>query len=1822
MHTYKSVSELTIELETALKRIAELESANRREEERFSCVFHASPSQMALTDTSNGKYIEVNDAFLRTLGFARSEVIGKTATELDLFVNPAQRIELLKRMAVQGFLRDEYVLVKANTGEIRHGIFSAEYINAGGQTLLLTVMNDITEKMHAEERWQFALEGAGDGVWDWNTQNNQVFYSLHWKVMLGYAEDEIGDSLAEWRSRIHPDDLAEATQKIELHLAGKTDSYSSEHRIRHKDGSYLWVLDMGKVIAWTDEHRPARVIGTQKDISAHKQAEKTLAESEARFRDLLNATPDAIVGIDVAGKILIANAQTERIFGYTPDELIGKPVEYLMPERVSTRHLANRARFVEQPSSTTAGVNRDIFAKRKNGEEFPAEISLSYQKMAGGEAIILCAIRDVTERKHARELIAAQLELARLTSANISKQDLWKPCLQIALSASGLDGGGIYLLNQDLHAFELVYHQGLGPDFIQEVGLVKEGAPNYVAIFSGKNLYFDESQIGARPHYSAERLRSVASIPIHHHGRILGCLNVASHTFSRVPDFSRSVLEAVVPEIGNIIIHQLTEEALQNSREQLSRVLIAARMGTWRWHLPTNRIEWSPEASRIFGAEQAQSDFGNIQEHFLPEDRARLISSIQEALVQKKLLQNEYRIRDANGNIVWVTNYGNVEYASDGKPLAVMGLIQDITQQKLAEEMLLESQAKYHSLIDSQESSLSTIDGEGYFHFINGTGAAPFGSPEDVIGKRLHDLFPPRIADQQLKWVREVISSRQGFVQEFQIELPGRKSWRRVSIQPILNPDGGVKTVTVNSLDVTERKRVEEELRLAEQRYRALIENAPDCIVMVSTDGKINYASPSVTREFGYPNQEFLSNNAAEMTHPDDLPQVLDLLNQLTEDPGDCPTLQYRFKHKNGEWRWIEATFSNLVGMPTVESIVVNFRDIHERKLAEAELKKSQELLKEAQRIGLIGYMEWSKNVPGLVCSDEIFEIFDVPPGQPITKALIDSMMKPGELERLRNLDYQAMRQHTDMNYEYSIVTKSGEERWLNQIVKVTYNEHGAPVRMMMIVQDISKKKLAEAALSASEEKYRGLMESLDSIVAAVDLDGTVLYMNDIAFRPFRNNGINVTGQSLYALFPKDYVDQEMACIRQVFHQDQPIVREVQNFVEGKLRWYRISYQPIHSATGAVSQVLINATDIDHLKTVQQELRDLNQSLEEKVHERTAEISRVSHLSDTALELASAGYWYLPLDGSGTYNPSERVISIQGDFSKRNQVYQLKNEWLVNLQAADPILAEAAYQSLNQVISGQSDRFDAVYKYKRPLDGKTIWVHSSGDVVKGTAGSRVGITGVTQDITQQKLMEGELTSAREAAEAANKAKSIFLANMSHEIRTPMNAILGFTQIMLKDASIDSRNLNYLKTIGRSGEHLLSLINDILEMSKIEAGHITFNPAVFNLPLLLADMKSMFQPRVEVKNLKMQVELDPGLAEFIITDENKLKEILINLLGNAVKFTQKGGLTLRCRTDPAPDSMDPNKLLLRIDVQDTGVGINPEELPKLFKAFEQTRSGAQLIGGTGLGLAISQSHARLMGGDITIDSTPGVGTCFHVMLTVLCSDQQGLPMAVHHHRVRSLQPGTREIKVLIVDDREENQIVVRDLLEGVGISTLSVADGAQAIEAVKTWRPEIVLMDLRMPVMDGFEASRQIKALEVGKDIFIIALTASIIDLEQEKLRQYGMSGYLCKPFKDYDLFARLVNCLGDIFVYEDLDPSTGPGEGSQAAQLNQAALAVFPPDILEQMKTATLKAQSEKLLELIDASEAYSPAITAKLRELANDYQYDVLLKLFEPDPS
>jgi PAS domain S-box-containing protein len=477
-----------------------------------------------------------------------------------------------------------------------------------------------------------------------------------------------------------------------------------------------------------------------------------------------------------------------------------------------------------------------------------------------------------------------------------------------------------------------------------------------------------------------------------------------------------------------------------------------------------------------------------------------------------------------------------------------------------------------------------------------------------------------------------------------------------------------------------------------------------------------------------------------------------------------------------------------------------------------------------------------------------------------------------------------------------------------------------------------------------------------------------------------------------------------------------------------------------------------------------------------------------------------------------------------------------------------------------------------------------------------------GVFAAARDVTERKRYEQSL-------QQANRAKSVFLANMSHEIRTPMNAILGFSQLMLRDQDLTPRQCQYLGTINRSGEHLLALINDILEMSKIEAGRTTLNPSTFDLTVLLRDLEMMFRVRTNEKKLSFSVETIGDVPQYIVTDINKLRQVFINVLGNAVKFTEQGGIGLRlraereCATGP----------FLRVEIEDTGPGISPDDQAKLFRQFEQTKTGQQAGTGTGLGLAISREFVCLMGGDITVNSQVGKGSVFVIRLPLKEGKAQAVEAKDKPRHVLRLQPEQASCRVLIVDDVEDNRELLAQLLAPVGFEIRLATNGAEAVHEFEQWRPHLILMDFRMPVMDGHEAIRRIRALPGGAAPKIIAVTASAMDENRQELMEIGADDFISKPFREAEVFQKIHAHVGVEYVYAEHSVAASKDE---AAELTPESLVGWPQDLIDPMREAVITADLDLLLAKIEEVELRDPRVAQGLRQLAEGFQYQKLLDL------
>jgi PAS domain S-box-containing protein len=483
------------------------------------------------------------------------------------------------------------------------------------------------------------------------------------------------------------------------------------------------------------------------------------------------------------------------------------------------------------------------------------------------------------------------------------------------------------------------------------------------------------------------------------------------------------------------------------------------------------------------------------------------------------------------------------------------------------------------------------------------------------------------------------------------------------------------------------------------------------------------------------------------------------------------------------------------------------------------------------------------------------------------------------------------------------------------------------------------------------------------------------------------------------------------------------------------------------------------------------------------------------------------------------------------------------------------------------------------------------------------------LEGSLTDITER-IRREQAEKEREIAERANRAKSQFLANMSHELRTPLNAILGFSQLMLRDRNLMADYRENLETIARSGEHLLTMINQVLDLSKIEAKCMILNEKSFDFHRMLDDLENMFTLRAQEKHLLMIFERSADVPRYICADEVRLRQVIINLIGNAVKFTKEGGIALRISSKYCGET-----LVLQFEIEDTGAGMDEAELNTVFDAFVQSETGILSGEGTGLGLAISRQFVKLMGGKMTVNSRRDRGSVFGFTVSVRPADNAEISIHASDRRVMALAPDQPKYRILITDDKWDNRHLLAKLLGKLGFEVREAENGQETLEIWESWEPHLIWMDMRMPVMDGYEASRRIKATLKGQATAIIALTASAFEEDRKLVISAGCDDFVRKPFRESEIFEMMEKHIGVRFVYEE-DEKTCQESENRDTEPNTEDWAAVPKELSDALQDATVRADMNRIAEIIDQIGKFDKNIGDMLRRMAEGFEYAEILRM------
>lgn len=768
---------------------------------------------------------------------------------------------------------------------------------------------------------------------------------------------------------------------------------------------------------------------------------------------------------------------------------------------------------------------------------------------------------------------------------------------------------------------------------------------------------------------------------------------------------------------------------------------------------------------------------------------------------------------------------------------------------------------------------------------------------------------------------------------------------------------------------------------------------------------------------------------------------------------------------------------------------------------------------------------------------------------------------------------------------------------------KIFVSVHTA-LRSFQILNQLEQQRRQTESLAQSllerEAHLRSVVETAPDAIIIADMQGNVTDWNSGARQLFGYTVDEILGQSVCRLMPERFLaahSNAMAAIRagNPPHLLGKIMEIEILHKHGQIVPAEIVLGSWSNAAGYQFSAVIR--NIVQRKAIELELEQHRHHLEEQVAARTLELEASNtHLAQLEFAIDRVGVgvvWHDPV--------TSRFLDANNEACQQLG-YSL--EALCQLSVSD-INPDYNPQQVVETLeitrkSGGIAKFETRHRRK---DGTLFPVEVVLYPLTTADGDK--LIAFWRDISERKRTEQKLLEAKASAEAASQAKSVFLANMSHELRTPLNAVLGFSSLLCKENQLTPSQREKLNIINRSGEHLLTLINNVLEMSKIEAERLQLELAPFDLGLLIREIADLMQIRAREKGLGLIVDQSPNCPRYILGDEARLRQVLINLVGNAVKFTEQGDVTVRV------DTQQRHRLYLLIAVEDAGAGIPKQDIERIFQPFVQL--GEHSINqGTGLGLAISRQYIHLMGGTITVESEPGKGSIFRVELPI--ETVADGPKPFDHRQILGPAPNQPAYRILIVEDQVENQLLLTQLMQPLGLQVELAENGLQALERFQSWHPDLIWMDRRMPVMDGIEATRAIRRLPGGKAVKIVAVTASAFVEQRNEMLDAGIDDFVLKPYRIDEIYLCLSRQLGMKYRYAESPTPPAP----EAVKLTAARMAVLPQNLRFALFEALSSLDSDRIGDVVAQVADYDPGLQETLSLLADNFDYPAILKALQ----
>lgn len=1251
--------------------------------------------------------------------------------------------------------------------------------------------------------------------------------------------------------------------------------------------------------------------------------------------------------------------------------------------------------------------------------------------------------------------------------------------------------------------------------------------------------------------------------------------------------------QQMVTVIRDISFRKGMEHRLQRSEARFKSLIEQIHEVIFEINLQAQFLYASPAVQHLLGYRSEQILDASLIELAIREQRSVALGAL-ERLHEGEHIDIQLRLHHVDGSYRWI-RCSIAPIFQGASVVGGRGSLSDIHRQKRAEMELVNRESMLENLVNFQTNYVMRTDLDGNISYANPRFIRDFAwvfddRGEEIIGSNsLHCIVP----EHHGRMEQAVAKCLENPGKVIQVELDKLVKSGRVlntlwEIVAVLDQEEHPREIQCMGVDISDRIRAEHKLQESEEKYRTLFDKSPDGYLILK-DRLYVECNKTARKMLGMSLKDIIGKGPEDIS-PEFQPngrkssEWAKRIFEETEKKGSNIFTWYH-SHKNGHSVCFQVNLNSLLYQGE-DAFLVTWRDITQQRRAEEQLTILSQAVEQSPVSIIItdttGRIEYANP---MACESSGYRIDELMGANP-------RLLKSGQTdEHTYRQMWELISSGEQWRGQFYNKRKNGQLYWESASVGPVLNDMGVIAHFVAVKEDISQRLEMQKELEMNQSRLIRATEQSRTIIWEADEAGMYSYVSPAMEHVLGYEPNDLVGRKCIWDFTPEHLRQRL---REAYLAIGASGESMQNFdnqrvcSDGSIRWFSTSASPVYDQQGGLAGIQGADIDITDRLSGEQEIRKLSAAIEQSpVAIAIADLrGTIEYVSPAYVELT--GYEHEEVTGS----PMSEIFSQaeQGlDFGR--ELYQhmwqavsrgelWKGEW-VNVRKSGQSYPESTLVA-------------PIFDQLRQIINFIIIKH---------------------DMSSQKQAADERI-ARESAEQANQAKSMFLSNMSHEIRTPLNAIIGFSQILLKDSRLTSEQMERVSTISRSGEHLLSLINDILDLSKIEAGRVLIVREDFDLFAMVADLNMMFELQTRKRGIGLFIDIGQDIPRVLRGDEKKLRQILINLLNNAVKFTHEGQVELKLRRVSLPGSA----IRVRFDVTDSGSGIAREDLELVFHAFAQTFGGHR-AGGTGLGLSISRNLAELLGGYLDAESVLGTGSTFSLELPFQTPEHGEIRGKDDpYERVLMLDSGSLPQRVLVADDLPENRLLIEELLSPVGFDIRLVNDGRQAVQEAKDWDPDIVLMDLRMPETDGYQATEEIRAMqrqgEVNASMKVVAVTASVFEDELVSRASDMFDEYLLKPFKSGDLFRLLAEVLGVRYEFQHED-QLNTAKGTRAPVFREDVHAI-PMDIRSQMAEAIRQGEIARMRQLLEELKDVDRRVIDELERLAGLYDYDTLLDLLQ----